>query len=70
MSTITRFHSDVRPTWMEAQRRVVLVAWRFAALEDLYGPFTAEQAAQYDRLDETLHDLEVRIAPVRGFFLP
>jgi hypothetical protein len=55
---------------MEAQRRVVLVAWRFAALEDLYGPFTAEQAAQYDRLDETLHDLEVRIAPVRGFFLP
>jgi hypothetical protein len=55
---------------MEAQRRVVLVAWRFAALEDLYGPFTAEQDAQYSRLWETLGDLEVRIAPVRGYTIP
>ena len=70
MPTITRFHSNVRPTWMEAQRRVVLVAWRLAALEDLYGPLTAEQDAQYDRLHDTLYDLEVRIAPVRGYTIP
>jgi hypothetical protein len=55
---------------MEAQRRVVLVAWRLAALEDLYGPLTAEQDAQYDRLHDTLYDLEVRIAPVRGYTIP
>ncbi len=60
----TQFRSAVRSRHREAIRRIVLLNVRIDRLEGIYGPLSAAQDAQVERLIDQEHELQVAWPPL------
>ncbi len=60
----TQFRSAVRSRHREAIRRITLLHFRIDRLEGIYGPLSAAQDAQIERLIDQAFELEVAWPPL------
>ncbi len=64
----TQFRSAVRSRHREAIRRIVLLNVRIDRLEGIYGPLSAEQDAQIDRLIDRENEMQVAWPPLPHWY--
>ena len=64
----TQFRNRSRSRHREAIRRIVLLNVRIDRLEGIYGPLSAEQDAQIDRLIYRENEMQVAWPPLPHWF--